>query len=114
MKLEQLHREKLIQAHHWRAAIWLQENSADKIALREISHACTAVILDHSHKKINGFDLLITAVVHQKEFYANDKSTGVLRECLNIVARHAALREKINQVTAGQDGKAGKRNVSGN
>ena len=108
--LEKLRQSRMIQAHHWQAAIWLSTVPPQTKAMREIAENCRLVEY-HSKDKIDPYTLLFKVCVARETITANDIVVGVLRESLNGVHRimcHNAGKKIERQTYAGTTSQSGR------
>jgi hypothetical protein len=91
MNLTQMHNEKLIQAHQWRAAQWLPIAVINTSLAKNIQDACANIdtrLNSYSKKSnIDPYDVMMKVCVDRKQIPVDEITIGVLRESLNAVFR---------------------------
>lgn len=96
--LDQLRREEIIQAHHWKVAKWFAELPEDSPALKSIAadgHLIDSSLNKHARRQeIDPYKLLFTSCVARETILTNETVIGVLRESLNAVFREMCRQGK--------------------
>jgi hypothetical protein len=83
MKLAELRKAQILQAHHWKAAEWFKQHQNHSAVV----DACHLIARNNISTRINPYELLVRVCVKGMNIGNGDAVVGILREALNACHR---------------------------